>query len=796
MKPEQLQILKDAYMKESTKPNGNRSTLGEYMRFCLDGGVDFVTSKDLVVFDDTNEMLHCVCINDDMKSQADFPIKVMSSEYAIVQQVETVMSQKNFEKFLEEEFINNAISNEKKEFMLKWSKTINNQALQPMDSEPAYNTNPKITPKGTSKIEREDYEPAVAMVVSAKGEKSFYKDFEEAFENLKDGDKIYLKDDVSLDKKLIFDDNITIYIYLNGKTLRSTYRGTSDTDAAFEFKNGKVFIKQNEFGYITALDLCIAVDGRENPVTLDIDEDIMISSLKKSCIFACGNATVNIRGCLNARNFENHSPCLLGSDLGEEYDGTVINLDGATIQGGGYGIYHPQNGVLNISSTSIEAYTGVYMKAGELNMSSGEIEAFGESTGFNDEYPTGGAIVADFGGYPNKYPKISITGGSLSSSKMESIMACRGDVYNAETFTEEAAGNIVLSGGVYTQMPKMEYCADGYEVSFSGGAISTLFEVIPISVKGFIGSADGTKTEFTTLNNAFENLHDNDVIHLTKSTIVNDTILMDSEISATLEIYENATVYSEASTCFRVKEGDLTVLGEGRITTKGESFRVSAKDGTSTPFLEIGKDISVTSENDSCVFIYGTATANIKGSLFSNGIYSTIQGNGLASSNGTNIILDGAKISGSSDICIYHPQDGNLTIDNGSVVNGSTAIYMKAGTLTVGKAKIVATGLAENYEFNGNGAKGTGDAIVADFCVYPGGTPKVNILQADIYSEYGNCIECYDRDGNTNPEGAKESVNVYGKYFNKEINPDYIAEGYSMKQIKENKYIVDIDTAL
>ena len=154
---EQIQLLKESYMKESKRPDGKRSTLGEYMAFCLDGGVAFVTSKDLVVFDDTNELLHSISINNNAKSQADFPIKVTSSEYSMVQQVETIMSQTNFEKFLSEGFISSMIGDEKKEFIKKWSRGIRNQAQQPMDPEPCYEDTvyDQINPMPTSVLPKD-----------------------------------------------------------------------------------------------------------------------------------------------------------------------------------------------------------------------------------------------------------------------------------------------------------------------------------------------------------------------------------------------------------------------------------------------------------------------------------------------------------------------------------------------------------------------------------------------------------------------------------------------------------------
>lgn len=154
MTKDQVMTIRDSYMVEAVRPDGKKSTRGEYVRICLDGGIDLVTSKDLVVFDDDNEVVHAVCVNEDMRSQASYPVKIISAEYSVIQQIETIMSQKNFESFLNDGFLN--LSDAKKKAMLKWTRAIRNQAQQPIDAEPYFNSNPTIIPMADSIIHRDD----------------------------------------------------------------------------------------------------------------------------------------------------------------------------------------------------------------------------------------------------------------------------------------------------------------------------------------------------------------------------------------------------------------------------------------------------------------------------------------------------------------------------------------------------------------------------------------------------------------------------------------------------------------
>ena len=155
MDAKQIQLLKETHMKE-TERNGKTTTLGAYMRFCLDGGIDFITSKDMVIFDDVNNMLHCVAVNEDGRSQADYPVKVISTDYGIVQQVESVYSQKDFEDMLKEGFLGEAVSEEKRNTMISWARNIRNQAIQPSRPTPYYTVDATIIPMGNSSMPRID----------------------------------------------------------------------------------------------------------------------------------------------------------------------------------------------------------------------------------------------------------------------------------------------------------------------------------------------------------------------------------------------------------------------------------------------------------------------------------------------------------------------------------------------------------------------------------------------------------------------------------------------------------------
>lgn len=155
MNANQIQVLRESYNKQATRPDGKAGTTGEYMRFITDCNLEFVTSKDMVVTDDNNGMVHCVCLNEDVQTQGTFPVKIISAPYEDIHAVEAIMSRENFEKFISDGFLS-GISAERKDFMVKWFRDINMQRQQPSKATPYYEQKPTILNMVDKNMPRED----------------------------------------------------------------------------------------------------------------------------------------------------------------------------------------------------------------------------------------------------------------------------------------------------------------------------------------------------------------------------------------------------------------------------------------------------------------------------------------------------------------------------------------------------------------------------------------------------------------------------------------------------------------
>ena len=155
-----------------------------------------------------------------------------------------------------------------------------------------------------------------------------------------------------------------------------------------------------------------------------------------------------------------------------KYGGTIINITGGMLIGhittSGYiacGIYHPQQGQLNISGGTIYADEGlgILMRGGKLDMTGGKIFATANEratgkVGDSTVLVGGSAVLYDLqsGYYDGNNVEITLKGGEFSSSANVPVVSVSAD----ENSLAEAGKCVSISGGYFTSDPS-EYCAEG-----------------------------------------------------------------------------------------------------------------------------------------------------------------------------------------------------------------------------------------------------------------------------------------------------------------------------------------------
>ncbi|MBQ2281233.1 MAG: hypothetical protein II332_00510 [Kiritimatiellae bacterium] len=168
-------------------------------------------------------------------------------------------------------------------------------------------------------------------------------------------------------------------------------------------------------------------------------------------------------------------------------------------------------------------------------------------------------------------------------------------------------------------------------------------------------------------------------------------------------------------------EAAFVVDGGAELTINNGT--VNAPMGYDVIYIKNGKAIVGATANlyasDNCVvFMKNTENADadlildVQGKLYveNDTGYAAIQGNGINVTASEITILDGAVVSHKYDTAIYHPQNGTLTI-GAATIKGTTGIEMRAGSLVVDGATIVATGTPASTDENNDGTTTVGAAI-------------------------------------------------------------------------------------
>lgn len=372
---------------------------------------------------------------------------------------------------------------------------------------------------------------------------------------------------------------------------------------------------------------------------------------------------------------------------------------------------------------------------------------------------------------------------------------------NANSYSANDQGAFAQAGGKVTNL-YVEYAENhGADVLYGGGTLENLYisttngngdckKVTPVVGMEYNGGVTDDEavapvaqvgdTGYATLEAAFTNAVDGNIVKLLKNTTTTQLITVAGGKHLTLDLNGN-TVSSDLSMTIKVSNGYLTVKN-GKVVANGEAFRLvgNNKPATweteSTPAeLTIASDVEVESATDCSIYIYGKgAKADIAGQLTSKGSYATIQGQGTIddkqNNSGTEIIIrEGAKVISKKSNAIYHPEVGSVTVEQGSYIEGvSSAIEMRRGTLTINGGVLRATSdefscMTNTMPTSGSTTEGVAVAIAPHGAVGEIGKElKVNITGGTFEGIYGLYQEDPD---NRTKQGVSIDMSVTGGNF-------------------------------
>lgn len=269
----------------------------------------------------------------------------------------------------------------------------------------------------------------------------------------------------------------------------------------------------------------------------------------------------------------------------------------------------------------------------------------------------------------------------------------------------------------------------------------------------------------------------NGVITLEKDVVLADAVEINSDVTIDLHGFSITSSNGNSGKVI-IAMANVTIkdsVGNGRIESTSTSGGSSAAIRVGT--AGTGKDITVTIESgtmkgrDCGIFVAG-----INSKLVVNGGYIEgtngfgVSGNG-SMKNGepeygpTTITINGGKIIGGGT-GIYHPQVGQLMINNGEIT-GKTGVEIRAGGLIVSGGTITATGDSISTNPNGNGTTTVGAAIAV-----VQHTTKQPINVKINGGSFNGVSALYEANPQGNPAAATKEVFIVvnGGTFNGAVN--------------------------
>ena len=502
-------------------------------------------------------------------------------------------------------------------------------------------------------------------------------------------------------------------------------------------------------------------------------------------------ATVNVSG---GKLKGSGLACIAGNGT-EGMGGTTINVSGGTLTAKPYddtsaacGIYHPNEGTLNITGGTINVTdgVGVLMRGGEMTMTGGEINATGDdasrtgSVGDTNQKIGVSGVIFD---RDANYPAVATTSIKIDGDAKVSGAKAAVELIN-DNNVADAKSAFKLKGGTYSsdvsalldensvaEEKNGVYVVTTYYAQVGETKYATLQKAADAATAGqtvtVLNDVDMTTDGNLTVNEGKDIVLDMNG-HSIKGANADHKNIMVYGKPTLKDSKENSTgkIYAETPYQYGVYDKPLVYVG-----SKGEFV------------MESGHIYSVIPEKtaDNGQFgigAYDNSTVTINGGTVESGWYA-IAGNGSGVQT-TAITINGGTLVSTSDYAIYHPQFGTLTINDGAVVYGAAgAIAMKRGNLVVNGGTLTSKGVGDT----GNWGDGTGNlkSAALNFCA-PYGDVTAIIKGGTITAE-GDAVLIDAKP----TEGKEVSLAISGGTFSSDVSK-YCAAGFTATPNADGTY--------
>ena len=474
--------------------------------------------------------------------------------------------------------------------------------------------------------------------------------------------------------------------------------------------------------------------------------------------------------------------------------GTTINVSGGTLTANAAdkasaacGIYHPNEGTLNITGGTINVAdgVGVLMRGGEMTMTGGEINATGDATrtgSVGDTNQKIGVSGVIFDRDAN-YPAVATTSIKIDGEAKVSGAKAAVELIN-DNNVADAKSAFKLKGGTYSSDISALLDENSVAEEKDGVYVVTTYY------------AQVGETKYATLQKAADAATAGQTV-----TVLND-VDMTTDGNLTVNEGKNIVLDMNGHSIKGANADYKNILVSGKLTLKDSKENSTGKIYAETPYqygvydkplvyvgskgefvMESGHIYSVIPEKtaDNGQFgigAYDNSKVTINGGTVESGWYA-IAGNGSGVQT-TTITINGGTLVSTSDYAIYHPQFGTLTINDGAVVYGAAgAIAMKRGNLVVNGGTLTSKGVGDT----GNWGDGTGNlkSAALNFCA-PYGDVTAIIKGGTITAE-GDAVLIDAKP----TEGKEVSLAISGGTFSSDVSK-YCAAGFTATPNADGTY--------
>lgn len=486
--------------------------------------------------------------------------------------------------------------------------------------------------------------------------------------------------------------------------------------------------------------------------------------------------------------------CIAGNGT-KGMGGTTINISGGTLTANPYddtsaacGIYHPNEGTLNITGGTINVTdgVGVLMRGGEMTMTGGEINATGDdatrtgSVGDTNQKIGVSGVIFD---RDANYPAVATTSIKIDGEAKVSGAKAAVELIN-DNNVADAKSAFKLKGGTYSSDVTALLDENSVAEEKNGVYVVTTYY------------AQVGETKYATLQKAADAATAGQTV-----TVLND-VDMTKDGNLTVKVGKDIVLDMNGHSIKGANADYKNILVWGKLTLKDSKENSTGKIYAETPYqygvydkplvyvgskgefvMESGHIYSVIPEKtaDNGQFgigAYDNSTVTINGGTVESGWYA-IAGNGSGVQT-TAITINGGTLVSTSDYAIYHPQFGTLTINDGAVVYGAAgAIAMKRGNIVVNGGTMTSKGIGDTGNW-GDGTGNLGNAAL-NFCA-PYGDVKATITGGTITAE-GDAVLI-----DAQPtEGKEVSLAISGGTFSSDVSK-YCAAGFTATPNPDGTY--------